>query len=490
MKTEDILGFLQIDKNSGTPLRTQLEDRIEALLPELEVETLFPPERLIAEKLEISRVTVRNAMQKFYEQGKFIRHGRRGTMALPIKEQDKLKDYNLMALGASWVGSPAYSLKFLLYENLPPQKKFWTETVDSFNAGKPEFPIEIVWMESISDAAKVDKIIEEQAIDILLDSDLFTLDKAKSYYRFSESFRKQLSSNEYLFDLFRTPMEYSLPVNIVTPMLFRNCDLAEQCGLADIKPALKSGDLIDFAALAVRELPENVFACGRIWDCFSYAVSPEAMESPEHLLPVLKELAEAGKTAGKAADRLFLTSQKSLLEHVELFLQGKMLLLPAQRTFMQVSEAPKFHCEALPYPCRPGQKRVAGHVDIAVTKNCLNPAAAEQFLSWLISPEVQRKCAEVKQMIPVRREECNRMLAEEYRYNAHEIKDFLTSLQFFFHQSYHPPRSFSEFCIYFVKTELIEIFQGRLTPEEAAETIFAKWQRFRNQKENSAASSF
>lgn len=490
MNIEKILDFLHIDKRSETPMKAQLEERIEAFLLDLAEETLFPPERLIAERLEISRVTVRNAMQKFYEQGKFIRHGRRGTMALPIKEQDKLKDYNLMALGASWVGSPAYSLKFLLYENLPPQKKFWTETVDSFNAGKPEFPIEIVWMESISDAANVEKIIDERSIDILLDSHFFTLDKAKSYYRFSESFRKQLSSNEYLFDLFRMPMEYSLPVNVVTPMLFRNCDLAEQCGLADIKPALKNGDLIDFAASTVRDLPENVFACGRIWDWFSYTVQPGAMESQEQLLPVLKELAEAGETAGKDMDRLFLTSQKSLLEHVDLFLLGKMLLLPAQMTFMQVSETPKFRCEALPYPCRPGQKQVVDHVDIAVTKNCLNPAAAEQFLSWVISPEVQRKCAEVKQMIPVRREECSRMLAGEYRYNAHEIKDFLASLQFLSYQNGHPSRSFSEFCMYFVRTELVEILQGKLAPEEAAETIFAKWQRFRKQKENSAASSF
>lgn len=490
MNIEKILDFLHIDKRSETPMKAQLEERIEAFLLDLAEETLFPPERLIAERLEISRVTVRNAMQKFYEQGKFIRHGRRGTMALPIKEQDKLKDYNLMALGASWVGSPAYSLKFLLYENLPPQKKFWTETVDSFNAGKPEFPIEIVWMESISDAANVEKIIDERSIDILLDSHFFTLDKAKSYYRFSESFRKQLSSNEYLFDLFRMPMEYSLPVNVVTPMLFRNCDLAEQCGLADIKPALKNGDLIDFAASTVRDLPENVFACGRIWDWFSYTVQPGAMESQEQLLPVLKELAEAGETAGKDMDRLFLTSQKSLLEHVDLFLLGKMLLLPAQMTFMQVSETPKFRCEALPYPCRPGQKQVVDHVDIAVTKNCLNPAAAEQFLSWVISPEVQRKCAEVKQMIPVRREECSRMLAGEYRYNAHEIKDFLASLQFLSYQNGHPSRSFSEFCMYFVRTELVEILQGKLAPEEAAETIFAKWQRFRRHEEYSAASSF
>ena len=490
MNIEKILDFLQIDKRSETPMKAQLEERIEAFLHDLEEETLFPPERLIAKRLEISRVTVRNAMQKFYEQGKFIRHGRRGTMAVPIKEQDKLKDYNLMALGASWVGSPAYSLKFLLYENLPPQKKFWTETVDAFNAGKPEFPVEIVWMESISDAANVEKIIDERSIDILLDSHLFMLDKAKNYCRFSEAFRKKLSSNEYLFDLFRTPMENSLPVNIVTSMLFRNCDLSGQCGLADIKPALKNGDLIDFAASVVRDLPENVFACGRIWDWFSYTVSPGAMESPGQFLTVLKELAEAGKTAGKAADRLFLTSQKSLLEHVELFLQGKMLLLPAQMTFMQVSDAPKFRCEAAPFPCRPGQKRVADHVDIAVTKNCLNPVAAEQFLSWVISPEVQRKCAEVKQMIPVRREECSRMLSEEYRYNAHEIKDFLASLQLFPLQNNHPSRSFSEFCIYFVRTELVEILQGKLAPEEAAETIFAKWQRFRRHEEYSAASSF
>ena len=191
METAEIIAFLEVDKASGIPLKTQLEQKLDALLSRLEPKTVLPPERLMAEKLNISRVTVRNAMQKFFEQGRIVRHGRLGTMVSPKSEPEKLKKYNPMALGSAWTGNSHYPLKFLLYEDLAPQKKFWTETVESYNAQNPDFPVEIVWMTSISDATRIANIIEEKSIDILLDSFLFDLDRKKYYYRFSESFRKR-----------------------------------------------------------------------------------------------------------------------------------------------------------------------------------------------------------------------------------------------------------------------------------------------------------
>ena len=481
METAEIIAFLEVDKASGIPLKTQLEQKLDALLSRLEPKTVLPPERLMAEKLNISRVTVRNAMQKFFEQGRIVRHGRLGTMVSPKSEPEKLKKYNPMALGSAWTDSPGYTLKFLLYENLPPQKKFWTETVDSYNAQDPDFPVEIVWMTSISDAARIANVIEEKSVDILLDSFLFDLDRKKYYHRFSESFRKRFFTDEYFFERFPEPREYSLPVCMSAPMLFWNRELAERCGLPD----LKSGRFADLAVGAIKKLPKDVFACGRIWDCFSYTAIPGAMDSPEQLRQILEEISDAGKKTAGHVDRLFMTTQKDQLEHVESFLQGKVLFLPAQMTFLQVFDEPSFPYGKLPFPKPPGEKLAAGYIAAAITRNCLNTAAAEQFLAYLISPEIQKKCGEIKQSIPVRREECRKMLASEYGYSGKQINEFLGSLQFSRPCKNDPQRLFFRFCIYFVREELTRLLQGTLSVKEAASIISAKWQRFRKQEENS-----
>ena len=481
MNTAEILAFLEVDKASGIPLKTQLEQKLDALLSRLEPKTVLPPERLMAEKLNISRVTVRNAMQKFFEQGRIVRHGRLGTMTAPKSEPEKTKEYNPMALGSAWTDSPGYTLKFLLYEDLPPQKKFWTETVESYNAQNPDFPVEIVWMTSISDATRIANIIEEKSIDILLDSFLFDLDRKKYYYRFSESFRKRFFTDEYLFEMFPEPPEYSLPVCMLVPMLFWNRELAEQCGLPD----LKTCRFADLAARSVQKLPADVFACGRVWDYFAYTATPEAMDSPGQLRRILDDISEVGKKAGGSADRLFMTSQRETLDHVESFLRGKLLCLPAPMTFLQVFDEPSFPYGQQPFPKPSWEKLAADYNAAAITRNCLNAAAAEQFLACLISPGVQKKCGEIKKSIPIRRDECRKILASEYGYSTRQVNAFLGSLQFSLPRKSDPQRLFFRFCIYFVREELTKLLLGALSAKEAASIISAKWQRFRKQEENS-----
>ena len=91
-------------------------------------------------------------------------------------------------------------------------------------------------------------------------------------------------------------------------------------------------------------------------------------------------------------------------------------------------------------------------------------------------------------MIPIRREECSQMLTAEYKCGDREIGDFLGSLQFNSGRNSQSLRTFSKFCVFFVRAELTEVLLGKLTPEEAAGVIFAKWQRFRKQEEKNGIS--
>jgi DNA-binding GntR family transcriptional regulator len=58
-----ITELFGIDVNSTVPLRTQLIDRLENFINNSTPGTVIPPERLLAQSLGVSRVTVRNALR-------------------------------------------------------------------------------------------------------------------------------------------------------------------------------------------------------------------------------------------------------------------------------------------------------------------------------------------------------------------------------------------------------------------------------------------
>lgn len=481
MTTSEILQFLQVEKNSTTPLKAQLEKRLEELLARLEPETLLPPERMLAESLQVSRVTVRNALQKFYEHGDIVRHGRLGTRVAPAGKRDILKDFNPLAFGSALESCPEYTLRFLLYENLPPQKEFWTKTVEIFNETSPELPIEIVWMQSGTATGRIREIIEEENIDILLDSSQFELDPEKDFHSLSPSFRELLKREDYIFSLLPVDLRYTLPVNIVSPMLFWNELLAEKMGLSNMPQLLKKEPLGKILERIAGKLPEKIVGGGRIWDYFAFTAIPEAVEKEEKLLEILEEIARIGKAAPSARKKIFTVSQKYPLENVELFNRGKSLFLPTPITMVQTMEAPSFPRRMIPFPKPEGTLLLGDFMELAITRNCMDTATAERFLSFVISPKIQRMLGEIKKTFPVEKNECMEMLERDCRYDQKKGEKFLHSLIFRSHKNDEIKLAF-RFYTYFVRNELKEILEGVLSPEEGASLILSKWQKFKKRE--------
>ena len=95
MTTDEMLNALKIDRTSPKSLKSQLEDLLGALIEKLEEGTVLPPERMISETLQVSRVTVRSALNKYYINGMIVRHGRLGTAVAPGKQNFRLSSIPL-----------------------------------------------------------------------------------------------------------------------------------------------------------------------------------------------------------------------------------------------------------------------------------------------------------------------------------------------------------------------------------------------------------
>jgi DNA-binding GntR family transcriptional regulator len=116
--------------------------------------------------LNLSRVTVRNAMQDFFDAGQVSRNGRRGTFVAGKKAVNILADIHPMALGI--VRPVAVTkLKFLLHENIPYQKEFWECAIGEFNRSHQSRQIEIVWLPHHIHEYNMDEYLRDNKFDII-----------------------------------------------------------------------------------------------------------------------------------------------------------------------------------------------------------------------------------------------------------------------------------------------------------------------------------
>lgn len=83
--TERILSQIRVDKDSSVPIYQQLEEQIEELIRSgtWQAKEPLPSETLLAERLQISVMTVRQAMAQLVNKGLIYREKGRGTFILP-----------------------------------------------------------------------------------------------------------------------------------------------------------------------------------------------------------------------------------------------------------------------------------------------------------------------------------------------------------------------------------------------------------------------
>jgi GntR family transcriptional regulator len=89
------LNRIAVDKHSGMPAYVQIADGIAALLRggALPAGTLLPPERVLSEQYDVSRMTLRQAMGVLERDGLIESHRGRGTFVAPRKIQKQEQEF-------------------------------------------------------------------------------------------------------------------------------------------------------------------------------------------------------------------------------------------------------------------------------------------------------------------------------------------------------------------------------------------------------------
>ena len=471
MTTKEILQSLKIDRTSPESLKSQLEKQLEALIGRLDAETVLPPERSISEFLQISRVTVRNALNKFYVNGSIIRHGRLGTTIAQKKRPNPVQ-LNPFILGMDHEIMHHMPIRFMLYEDLPIQKNFWEKVVKDYNDRTENSSVELVWMDCNKALNDLQGTLVSEKIDLLMISSYFHLDRDFNFVKLPEKLKRYENSDSYIFKDLNLDLTYFIPFYLSTPVILWNQELAEQLNIKDIPEKINRGDLLPLLQESAKKLPDGYLSGVRIWDCLHFMMPPDTFKDQNKLYPCLKELVQVGKSAGKDIDKLFVFDQKYKFDNLESFLNGERLFLLTHISHLQVMDPPRFRHGFLTFP---NQKNLSAQLlKIGICKNCLDIHGAAEFLNYLLSPEVQKLCAEEKENFPVHKEFLIEHLKNKYHQTGQMPEKYIRNLVPYNNDDPNV-ECFSGLVIYYLREELKELLHGTISAEAFLEAAKKKY---------------
>ena len=473
MDTKTIRYHFGVKKNDSEPLVSQLSRRIETFLQSSLPGTQFPAERVMAEALGISRVTVRNALVPFFHSGRILRQRRNGTVVAG-KENKRAGE---LALGLPWNAvPPRRKLRFLCYETLPQQLDFWNNAVLCFNNSGRPFSVELIPAAEIpTEMHELQKFVESQGIDLLLYSPMFDQNYQQLVIPLPEDLQNICHDPAFIPQLFtgrEKLCNHLLPVSFEFCHTMWNPELARKLGLKNVAERLKKGEKIRMISEVAEKLPRNVWAGSHVWCQLAYHGVQPFPEKKDVLIRELEQLAGVARFP-----RSFFTTQISPLDDVEKFVKKELLFLDAAYTQLQWVGMPDF--EFCQIPCRqiPGSKLMMASVDIGITGCCAVPDGAAEFCRFLLTPEIQKSVESKKMVHPVRLKEFLETMKKQCGYSTAESRKLLDESMFFRDMS-HPEELAQHFMVFEIRPELVQLFSGSLSPEKTADAILEKWRRF------------
>lgn len=469
MTDHEIIAHFGIDSNSILSLKQQLTDRIKAFLDKMPAGTRLPSERILAEKLHVSRLTIRSALKIFHDEGTLISAGRNGTRvthSLPDLEQ-----LDPMILGIPVQSAQVAELKFLSFENLPFQRQYWTEIAAMYQRQNPGTSITLELLDvksyrerlSSSDNGDIIHISHDQ---VNMGDFLQSLPEGFSHPKYTPSFLNGCFPDDPVW-------QYLVPVELTHRMLLWNRKLADLCGFGSLKAELKKRGIFGLIRAAHEKLPRQYRICGHVWDMIGCSFTPLTHTLPEKLPEYLHELASFPES-----DRIFYTSQRYSFDMVENFWKGQQLFSGIDSLFLSHMGKLKFPVDTEPYPLPPGQFHMATPLALGISKQCRNPEAAANFLRFLLSKQVQMMLPKWKNRLPLRLKELTEAIPSWYKtLDAAEVEKFRNSLR-------SPRGEFMQtnlwlrFAIYDIRQEIVQTVLHEIKPEKAIEIIREKWQKY------------
>ena len=475
MKTADIQKYFSINPGSGRTLTAQLEKRIARFIETHEDGTQLPPEETLAKVLNISRVTVRNALKPFLEKNQIIREVRKGTrIRKPAAAENPAALPDPLALGIVWRGLPKKTIRFLSFETLPLQQEFWNRVILEYSRKNPDIQVKIVPMTTDMLSENITSLLQEKQIDLFLYSHNYSEPLPELALPLPESLREQMTGPEYLSGSasFRTNPDYryKLPLNISTAVVVWNKALAEQTGLKDIRRRLENGQLTELIEEAAPRLPEGCFASGHPGDLLAYAGCPVAGSETDQLKKQLFRIENILKTP-----RACITpASHTLQELIRKFQDGRILFFVNNTTAVFAEGEPAMPVEMLPVYPEPGCRNLIMSLDIALSRFTRKKEEAADFMRFLISEPVQKWTASIKRTAPIRRDNYYDFMKREFQYRQQQADNWLRCHKLY-ESGYSREENYHRFVIFHCREEMEDIAEGRSSAEKAASRLSMKF---------------
>lgn len=471
---------IELDRTSLQPLHLQLGSQLAKLFRVLPVGTMIPPERLMAEKLGVSRVTVRSALRPFFERGEIIRRRHRGSItARPsgeLVEEDASRlshsaysSRGAMSMSFPWLVSPI--LRFLCYENLGPQKQFWNRVVEEYCREFGGGRIEIVW----DSEGILDYSARCRNCDIFLYSPILEQEISQLAIPLPEDIRKSICTMEHPlakeFERYDSVFRYIQPVNLLFPQLFWNKNMACQCGLGNVEKRLENNEIFDMITEAAQKLPVGYFAASHIWDYAANFVHRPGCAPDSEMESFLSAIQPCC-----GIETSFLLKQPHCNDMVRLFNEGKILFLLNYVTALQALNPPEFPMGSFPCRLNPVGCIPVFCVGVCGAAESQFPTEVETFLRFLLNPAVQKAGSNLKGTLPVtlgeaegwfQRQNCSSTYSNRLWKNA-ELWMSQNGL----------PEKYCHFLAFRARNELLRFVQGKSSLESTASLLRQNWKNY------------
>ncbi|MBO4632203.1 MAG: extracellular solute-binding protein [Lentisphaeria bacterium] len=475
MDTADIQKYFSVNHASGRTLTSQLENRIARFIEENKDGTLLPPEETLAKVLNVSRVTVRNALKPFLEKGLILREVRKGTrICKSTAGRDESEPIDPLALGMVWRGVPRKVLRFLSYETLPLQQSFWNQVVWEYTRQNPEVQVKIIPMKSGMLSQDLSDLLREKQIDLFLHSYGYSGPLSELAQPLPEELRSRMSGPEFLTsgDVFRgnPAFDYLLPLNVSSLSIAWNTELAERIGWKNVSERLEKEDLLDLICEAAALLPDGYSASGHAWDLLALAGFPNSGSEMDQMEKRLFQMEKVLKTP-KAC---IVSPSHSLEELLRDFNEGHVLFLITTMTRLFAKGEPAVPFELFPYHAEPECRNPLMPLNIAVFRFSNETEEAVKFMAFLLSPQVQKWSVSIKKAAPVRKENFYEFMKKMYQYTPEQADPWLQKHNLFKSQ-FSRMENYHRFTTYDSRGELEDIAAGRCKVEKAVSLLRIKY---------------
>jgi len=462
---------IELDFTSSTSLTSQLEVQLRRSIARMSTGEKLNPERLLAEQLGVSRVTIRNAVNSLVKEGLLVRCGRHGTMVAERKKTVQVLPVNDLAFGNPSF-HPTVPLRFLYYETLPRQLEFWQEVFRRFNASYSHCQIVPEYLPANVSAADFKQYLIQSG------ADLFQFNYGQNAYSMAQplpdALQEKMRSGDFFYD--RIPeseqkyLTHLMPINSTMFRTYCNTAHAKQYGISlPFESADYKVDLFSFLLNSAEALPETITAGGRIWDYARH----EILRHPGTMQEALTQFCQK-HTPAIGKKNLFLLEEEKPLDSIQKLFSGEVFSLSISTPhFQALTNENKLDFAS-------GLMNPAAHVPctaMGIARNSLFQNEAALFLEFLLSEEIQSLAATLKQAVPMHRKIWYEYAATE-KMTRTEADQYITAGLFLSDDNHNPLLIKSNFLTFCLRQEWADFCRGKNSAKDTVLKILAKWQLF------------